>query len=345
MSKLTSVAAAAALATAALAAPSLAQAEAQASSVTIYGIVDLFTEFGNAGKGTVTRVESGGIAQTRLGFTGREDLGGGLGAEFTLESGFAADTGSTGANFWSRQAHVGLTGKSFGALRFGHQYTPLFLTTYAFDAFGLGTAGNFWNLSQYGNFWQDNAVVYETPDWNGLSARALYAPSEKAGSGQGKYSALSLSYNAGPLQLVGSFDKRGVVANGPQASYLALGGTYDFTAFKLFFGLQTVQHAEPLEAVNADARIYSLGVHVPVSAAGKVAVSYTSRDDRSTANQDANQLALGYYHSLSKRTTLYTAASQISNKNDGALGIGYTPLSVTPGHSTRALQFGIQHTF
>jgi predicted porin len=343
MSKLTSVAAAAALAMAALASPSLARA--QASSVTVYGIVDLFTEFGNAGKGTVTRVESGGIAQTRLGFTGREDLGGGLGAEFTLESGFAADTGSTGTNFWSRQAHVGLTDKSLGALRIGHQYTPLFLTTYAFDAFGLGTAGNFWNLSQYGNFWQDNAIVYETPDWSGLSARALYAPSEKGGSGQGKYSALSLSYNAGPLQLVGSFDKRGVVANGPQASYLALGGTYDFTVAKLFFGLQTVKHAEPAEAVNADARIYSLGVHVPVSATGKVAASYTWRDDRSAANQGASQIALGYYHALSKRTTLYTAASRISNKNGGALGIGYTPLAVTAGHSAQALQFGINHNF
>lgn len=324
--------------------PHLAQAQS-ASSVTVYGIVDLFTEIGSAGKGTVTRVESGGIAQTRLGFTGHEDLGQGLGAEFTLESGFGADTGTTGSAFWSRQAHVGLIDKKLGALRFGHQYTPLFLTTYAFDTFGLGTAGNFWNLSQYGNFWQDNAVVYETPDWSGFSARTLFAPSEKNGSKVGQYSAVSASYNAGPLLLVGSYDKRGVVAGGPQASYTALGGTYDFNVAKLFFGLQTVKHAEPAETINRDARIYSVGVHVPVSQAGKVAASYTSRDDRSAANQGATQIALGYYHSLSKRTILYTAASRISNKDGGALGIGYTPLAVEAGHSAQALQFGINHNF
>jgi predicted porin len=330
--------------TAALGAGAVAPAAAQ-SSVTVYGIVDLFAEIGSAGQGTVSRLESGGIAQSRLGFTGREDLGGGLAAEFTLESGFAADTGSTGSSFWSRQSHVGLASRQWGAVRFGHQYTPLFLTTLAFDAFGLGTAGNFWNLSQYGNFWQDNAVVVETPVWGGFSLRGLWAPSERSGDGSGRYAALSANYQAGPVQLVASVDQRGVQAGAKAARYVAVGGNVDFTAAKLFFGVQTVRHAAPAEAVNDDARLYTLGVHVPVAANGRIAASYGRRDDRSTANQDASQWALGYFHSLSKRTTLYSVAGRLANDAGGTLGIGYTPLPVLAGHVAKALQVGLQHTF
>lgn len=320
-------------------------AAAAQSAVTVYGIVDLFAEIGNAGHGTVSRLESGGIAQSRLGFTGREDLGGGLAAEFTLESGFAADTGTTGSAFWSRQSHVGLSHRQWGAVRFGHQYTPLFLTTLAFDAFGLGTAGNFWNLSQYGNFWQDNAVVVETPSWGGLSLRGLWSPSEQSGSRVGRYAALSADWRVGPWQLVASYDQRGVQPGAQAARYVAVGGNVDLTVAKLFFGAQTVRHAAPAEALNDDARLYTAGVHVPVGASGRVAASYGRRDDRSAADQDASQWALGYFHSLSKRTTLYSVAGRLGNGAGGVLGIGYTPLPVLPGHAAKALQFGLQHTF
>lgn len=324
------------------AAPLVASAQ---SSVTVYGIADVFVEWADGGNGGITRVESGGIAQSRLGFLGSEDLGGGLKAQFNLESGFAFDTGQTGASFWSRQAWVGLASPDWGAIKLGHQYTPLFLTTFAFDTFGLGNAGNFWNLSGYGNFWQSNSVVWESPRWGGLALRALWAPGEQTGSRLGRYAALSADYTAGALNLVGSYDQRGVSAQGSLARYVAVGGSYDFGAAKLFAGWQSVRHADPAEPANADARIASIGVHVPVSAAGRVAASLTVRQDRAVDERDARQVAIGYFHALSRRTTLYTVVGQIANDDQAAFGIGYTPVAVRTGHDVRAVQAGIQHLF
>lgn len=319
-----------------------------AGGVTVYGIADAFVETANAGQGTVTRVESGGIAQSRLGFTGQEDLGGGLKAIFTLESGFAYDTGRTGSAFWSRQAFVGLSSGQWGTLTLGHQETPLFLTTYAFDAFGLGNSGNYWNLSQYNNFWVDNAVVYETPVWSGFTARLFYAPSEQAsgvGSGVGGYRAGSVSYSRGPLNVVASFDEQAIRGGKPDARHATVGGSYDFEVLKLFLGFESMKNADPVEAPNRDARLATVGVHVPVTSTGKVVASFTRRDDRSDADRDAAQWALGYFESLSKRTTLYTTYGQIHNQNGGTFGIGYTPIAVVAGHAVKSLQVGVNHTF
>lgn len=317
---------------------------AHAEGVTVYGIADVFVEAASAGRGTLTRVESGGIAQSRLGFTGQEDLGGGLKAIFTLESGFAYDTGGTGSAFWSRQAFVGLSSKDWGMLTLGHQETPLFLTTYAFDAFGLGNSGNYWNLSQYSNFWVNNTVVYETPVWAGFSARLFYAPSEQS-SGVGRYTAASVNYTSGPLNVVASYDEQVIRSSGPDAKHATVGGSYDFRVLKLFLGLESIKDADPVEARNHDARLATVGLHVPVTGTGKAVASVTKRDDKSDADQDATQWAVGYFESLSKRTTLYTTYGQINNKNGGTFGIGYTPIEVAAGHTVRSFQVGINHTF
>ncbi|MDR0213922.1 MAG: porin, partial [Comamonas sp.] len=67
------------------------------SSVQIYGILDTAVETMNnvgAGRSTLTRMPNlSGSVPSRLGFRGREDLGGGLSASFTLEMGIAPDSG------------------------------------------------------------------------------------------------------------------------------------------------------------------------------------------------------------------------------------------------------------
>jgi len=65
------------------------------SSVSIYGIVDagLVRESGGP-DGKVTALGGGVASGSRLGFRGKEDLGGGLSANFLLENGFNSDNGS-----------------------------------------------------------------------------------------------------------------------------------------------------------------------------------------------------------------------------------------------------------
>jgi predicted porin len=73
--------------------------------VSIYGLIDLgLTYYSNAvktggGGASLLRMDSGIAQGSRIGFKGTEDLGGGLNAFFTLETGFGADDGS-----WARAA-------------------------------------------------------------------------------------------------------------------------------------------------------------------------------------------------------------------------------------------------
>ncbi len=106
-------------------------AQAQ-SSATVYGIIDsgyLSTErVGPTSATSATQIttESKGVsssasASSRLGFRGVEDLGGGLKAEFVLETNINA-TDSTMSNMGNRQSFVGVNG-GFGTFRVGTQYT------------------------------------------------------------------------------------------------------------------------------------------------------------------------------------------------------------------------------
>jgi len=81
-------------------------------------------------------------APSRLGFRGSEDLGGGLKALFTMESGMSVDTGtlSQGSRIFGRQAFVGLSGP-YGALTFGRQYTMRYWSMWDTDLFGSGAHG------------------------------------------------------------------------------------------------------------------------------------------------------------------------------------------------------------
>jgi predicted porin len=85
-----------------------------------------------------------GIYSSRIGFNGVEDLGGGLKASFHFEGGMNPDVGTAvGFNF-TRKSTVGVSG-SFGEVRIGRDYTPMFTVIGIADPFGtngVGSAGN-----------------------------------------------------------------------------------------------------------------------------------------------------------------------------------------------------------
>jgi predicted porin len=108
----------------ALAALSAFATAAQAqSSVTVYGIVDIgygSKDYTNnnyvAGQnGSTTGAQQSALSSQRLGFRGTEDLGGGLKANFTLESGMTSETAPT----FAREYKVGLASSTMGSLDIG----------------------------------------------------------------------------------------------------------------------------------------------------------------------------------------------------------------------------------
>src|SRR5450830_18743 len=150
----------------ALSAVAAASASYAQSTTTIYGMIDVGVEsISNvaAAGGTLNRMPSTtGILPSRLGFRGKEDLGSGINAIYTLEMGFAPDTGASGqgGRLFGRQSTVGFSG-DWGAVTLGRQWTMLFWSVLDSDVvgpavYGLGSLDSYIPNSRI-----DNSVAYK----------------------------------------------------------------------------------------------------------------------------------------------------------------------------------------
>ncbi|WP_211474559.1 porin [Collimonas humicola] len=351
------------------------------TSVTIYGIADMSLDRFSGSNGglqsnaAVTRLDSNAsnnLAGSRLGFKGKEDLGGGLSADFKLEMGIRMDTGASeqGGVTFGRASNVGLNG-GFGSVHLGRQDTPAFELLNNVDPMGVGLAGSAGNI-QIGNKalfpvgglkgvpeqgWlglgairANNSIRYDSPNFSGFSGSLLYSLGEVAGSSQGNVGVAGLSYKQGPLYLgyVHITDHgAGVVSPGTLGFHQrsdALGLTYDFGPAKLYT-LAATKTADSAGIVDK-ANYYLLGVSAPLGQNGQIMASWNRSAGRNSNANSADQYGLGYLYSLSKRTTLYTSVAKIINKGSAAFGIdGYD------GHDGGAFDYstlfnvGITHSF
>ena len=289
------------------------------TNVTIYGVADVGITHtrSNTPNSATWGMGSGIQSGSRLGFKGTEDLGGGLSAIFQLENGFGVDTGALGqgGRIFGRQAFVGLNG-GFGSVKFGRQYMPIFLAVDTIDPFGTGLAGDAsgWlgaNIFGGIDVRMNNTINYSIAS-GGLSGEIAYGFGEVAGNNSAsRQVGLSVGYTGGPVTVVLAHHDANDAAGTGSTKATLLGGTYDFGAAKLHAGLDNEKN-DAAGATTLDARTWMLGVSAPVGAAGSVLASYNRRDDKTAANADANQVALGYTHSLSKRTNLYTSFARVN---------------------------------
>ena len=309
------------------------------SSVTIYGVADagLVVDKDAAGD-RLTRVASGVASGSRIGFKGKEDLGGGMAATFVLESGFNIDTGTSGQGglLFGRQAYVGLTGNA-GAITLGRQYSPYYLALRdVADPFAIGLAGTASNVMAT-NYRVNNMVQYATPTWNKLSGELAYGFGEVADDNKKNRSlGGAVHYIDGPLNLTVTHHRmeNALATADTRNSLLAM--RYDFGVAQANLG-----YADNRALDNSKSNDVLLGVIVPFGAT-KMVASYIRHDDKSNLNRDAQQWAIGAYYALSKRSDLYTAYGHISNKN-GAL---YTVGNATDnGTGNTGFNLGMRHTF
>jgi predicted porin len=346
----------------------LLQAPAQAQTqVNIYGIMDaaIVGEHGGTASPSA-KITSGAASASRIGFRGTEDLGNGLSAFFTLETGAKIDTGELDATntIFNRQAFVGLRG-GFGEVALGRQYTPWHLAMVAFDPFGTGYAGTSKNLfpDNGSNVRTSNTITYKSPKLNGFDGELAYAAGEQTSFSTGRQFGGAVGYAKGPLALRLAYNARNTdaaaTATTPAVSRTLgrntlLGATYQFPGFKLHaiynvdkgFNSATLGNSNnPYGGVkptpSTDGRDVLLGLSAPVGP-GNLMFSVMHKDDRTAFNQDANAWGIGYLYNLSKRTGLYAAYAHIDNRN----GAGYTVANNTEsGTGNTGYNLGIRHTF
>ncbi|MDY7573998.1 porin [Actimicrobium sp. CCI2.3] len=309
------------------------------TSITTYGIVDMgiTREMGGAA-GNVTKLANGVQSGSRLGFKGTEDLGSGLKAMFQLETGINADTGgfSQGGLAFGRQAYVGLNG-GFGTASMGRQYNPLFTALDEVDPFGTGLAGSSTNLFITGATRVNNSLKYVAPAMGGITAEAIYGFGEVAGnSSASRTIGGSVGYSNGPIISKLVYERVANATNTSTTKFTQGTFSYNFNVAVLAVGYGKTKDDT---TINADSAM--VGVTVPFGASAVMA-SYIRRNDKSSANLDANQYAVGYTYALSKRTNLYSAYARIKNTNNAGFTVGD---ATSAGSGDKALNVGVRHTF
>ncbi|MES2106845.1 MAG: porin [Pseudomonadota bacterium] len=314
------------------------------SSVTVYGIVDAgISRDDNGGPaGAKLGQDSGLQSGSRLGFKGTEDLGGGLKANFVLESGIKEDTGTydQGGLAFGRQAYVGLSG-DFGAVNLGRQKSVTYSIGEAVDPFAIGLAGDMNRLFKTSTR-RDNAVTYTTTNLSGFVGSAQYAFGEVAGNNTANRTVgVSGTYSAGPLFAALAYEKVND-ANGNDAvggKKVFVGGTYNFDVVKAHAAYETIKGSvSATNLTETEQRLWMIGATVPFGASAFL-IDYTRLKDQNVSNADANQIALGYTYALSKRTNLYTSYSRTANDSKVAYNAGAN------GATDKFFNFGIRHAF
>lgn len=156
---------------------------------------------------------------TRLGFRGREQLGGGMSAIWQMEQRVRIDDGGSG--LWAtRNSFLGLRGgfgtvklgqfdtvyKNYGAVvsTFGISSGNFFSTSSVLSSSGLDAEDAVFGLDTGFHVRADNSIQYETPSFGGFQAAIQYSPDEAHGNpGRPDVDANLLSmgvkYEAGPL--------------------------------------------------------------------------------------------------------------------------------------------------
>ncbi len=331
------------------------------SNVAFYGVLDMGISQDRGGvAGTSTRLTSGMATQSRWGWRGSEDLGGGMAAFFVLEGGIHADNGSSTQNntLFGRNSAVGLRG-GFGAVSLGLQDTPLFTTlNTVVDPFRNGIARSN-NLMAATAFRANNSILYRSNAVKGFSADAMLVAGEVAGdNAAGRAMGGSVGYSQGPLTVRLAHHHRNndtaSVVRTESARNTLLGANYDFGAAKAYFGFGVDKGLNSSALNNAaatfggraptastDSNSLLLGLSVPLGASTVVG-SYVRKNDKTALNQDARQFALAYMYALSKRTDVYTSYALIRNRNGAAYTEGN---SEEPGSGNKQFTAGLRHRF
>jgi predicted porin len=349
------------------------------SSVTVYGIVDAaVTVINNQAGGTKTQLEAGQLATSRWGFKGTEDLGGGLKANFMLESTLANDTGAGGssfgpnattnspftqsggtASFFDREATVGLSG-GFGSVNAGRQNMLGVNSIGLADPIGLAHAGTNPNVvysalnsgALFGGYGtnnggtalrQNNSIKYVSPVMSGFIGAAMYGFGEKAGDNSAnRYAALSGVFTDGKSGIALAYAKLTDATNSSTMTLVGGGAKYVMNpvTFKATYAQSEV------DTTNRKIAVTGLGVDYALSAATTLTGAYYNTKLSGQGSGKADQyIAMGKY-ALSKRTIAYASLTYVEAGSSGAADLAMSSGLVTAGNSDATrVAFGVLHSF
>ncbi|MEM5275171.1 porin [Cupriavidus taiwanensis] len=336
------------------------------SGHSLYGLLDIGPNYvSNAGGNSLFEMRSGMVQQSRFGFRGTEDLGGGYEVGFLLESGISVDTGVAdgGTAIFSR-ASVLTFATPVGMLRMGREAASLTDALYRYNA-TTAVYGPGYMAVHPGDFDRilgrtvNNIVKYVSPVMGGVSIFGSYSPGEQPGS----FSTNSM-YSAGANYVGGKFSM-GVGwfrANGANPSLLAatanpfgitnasdyvtvigIGASYQFE--KVLLHALATQTKSGVS--GADSRTFEVGTKIDLTPSWVLGLDANRTIVKGRAGLTTAVASLDYF--LSKRTDLYV---NVGYETVGGTNINGTPLvaqmvifAPSSSQSQAAAHVGIRHRF
>jgi predicted porin len=199
------------------------------------GVV-LNTLIGTSPGGADLNTTSEDSPNSRLGFRGSEDLGGGMKAIFQLEIGLGVDTGanSSTTQLFSRDTFVGLSG-GFGTVRLGSMDTVYKNLGDTMSFLGV-SSGNFIStsniLSKPGigtssassfHLRRANSIVYETPEFGGFQFLFDLSLGETGNEfSRGNVISTGVKYENGPIYAAVAYERHNDLFGGSKNVVSAL---------------------------------------------------------------------------------------------------------------------------
>ncbi|MFM0609613.1 porin [Paraburkholderia sediminicola] len=314
------------------------------SSVTLSGTLDAGISYvSNEGGHGNAKFDDGIARPNTLNISGREDLGGGVVAIFKLTDQFMLGSGSIvpGQSLFSRTALVGVESAQYGRLTMGNQFD--FMNESLLFGGNDGGAEYIGGLYDFrngpfnklalpnnptGSFeWDrlsedlvENSVKYVSPDYNGLSAGAMYGFGGVAGSlGSNNSASFGLNYANGPFGMAAAYTNTKSDVAGAQASVRnwGVGAHYKFDSVVATVLFTTVHNSANGGGVYQGevAAVYHFDAFWALGAA----YSYM-KGNSVVDNNHANQVSSSVSYALSKRSVLYVSAVyQRTNSGANAL--------------------------
>lgn len=361
----------------AAAAASFATVAHAQSSVTLYGVLDAGITYQSnvqnaAGQGKSLWSMGSGIDQSRFGLRGSEDLGGGLKAIFTLESGFNIGNGKFANNngMFNRQAFVGLSSQ-YGTVTLGKQYDSV--QDYLAPLTATGSWGGTYfahpfnndNLSTNGGYSANNTIKFASANYAGLQFGGTYSFSNSTNFGNNRAYSGGVSYQYQGLKLgaaysqannpnnngTGAIDSSSALFNG-QGRLRTYGAAAAYAFGPAQVGAAWTQSRIDNQANGAatfHADNYEVNAKYNLTPALGLGAAYTytnAKVDGSSTHW--NQFGLQADYSLSKRTDVYAqAVYQRAAKNGVGASIYNGDVNTLPSSSINqtAATVGLRHRF
>ena len=346
-----------------------------AADVTLYGVVDLglnYTQTKTTNQDTKDNFSmgSGQNSGSRFGLKGTEDLGDGYKVGFVLENGFKADTGAfeKGGRLFHREALL-FVQSPYGELSMGRTGALEAGTgRYGMLAGNATAMGTGWDAVGNSDFIlmgtksrMDNTVTYQSPSFAGVTVlaqaslktdpmdAAVDAQYVEGSSDANRYYGLGVKFNAGALNagIVGGVSdySRLDVTNVDEDNGYSVAGyiNYDFGMIKPMFAVQYwnggIEKTTGAAFKTSEGYGLVIGATAPVLGGTlKATAGWNDFEDVKDTDTDYNNwmLGVGYEYSLSKRTSVYTAAGYKEAK---------TKAATTTKEKTTEVMVGLVHKF